>query len=340
MKKVIYDFDNTIGNAFSDVDDGLAFLYLLGCPDKVEVLGVTTTYGNSTIEKVMSATQRMLKELGREEIPLYRGGSKAGDYDSEAAAFLAEMAEKHAGELSLLVTGSTTNLYGAYLRNPKFFEQVREIVLMGGISEPLRFAKQDMDELNFSCDPLASFTLLTKGQNVSTATGNSCLRALFTLEEYKHILYRAGSNVADYIRDRTRIYTGLNEAVFGIEGFYNWDVFAAAYLCHPEQFEDRIGDYRLSEEDLSNGYLRPAAEGDVPNARLNIPQIRDADEFKQHVYDTWLSAEIPYRSRTNFLTRKLIAAFSEVLNRVVGLVWKTGKVTVKFTGKGITGHKA
>ena len=35
----------------------------------------------------------------------------------------------------MLATGSLTNLGGAYEKDPHFFEKVKEIVLMGGITE-------------------------------------------------------------------------------------------------------------------------------------------------------------------------------------------------------------
>ena len=55
MRKIIHDCDCTFGINGCDVDDGLALLYLLGDPE-AEVLGVTTTYGNNTLEKVYENT--------------------------------------------------------------------------------------------------------------------------------------------------------------------------------------------------------------------------------------------------------------------------------------------
>ncbi|HBC99873.1 MAG TPA: nucleoside hydrolase, partial [Lachnoclostridium sp.] len=45
MKHVVFDCDNTFGVKDCDVDDGLALMYLLGCPE-VKVHGITATYGN------------------------------------------------------------------------------------------------------------------------------------------------------------------------------------------------------------------------------------------------------------------------------------------------------
>lgn len=182
MRKIIHDCDCTFGINGCDVDDGLALLYLLGDPE-AEVLGVTTTYGNNTLEKVYENTKKFVKKIGHDELRVYKGGATPGETESEAAHYLAEMAEKYAGELEILVTGSVTNLYGAWKHNPEFFHQVKSIVLMGGTTEPLIFAKREMDELNFSCDPLATYTTLTSGTDVAVITGNNCLKVLFTREE-------------------------------------------------------------------------------------------------------------------------------------------------------------
>ena len=90
MKKIVFDCDNTFGIKNCDVDDGLALMYLLGSRE-AEFLGVTSTYGNSSLDVVQEVNLRMLEELGRRDIPVKRGGEKRGCYQSEAAGFLAEM---------------------------------------------------------------------------------------------------------------------------------------------------------------------------------------------------------------------------------------------------------
>ena len=95
-KKIIFDCDNTFGVTDCDVDDGLALLYLLGCAD-AEVCGITGTYGNNNIDVVMSTIHAMLKDLGREDITVKRGGASCGEYESEAARYLAQMADKTGG---------------------------------------------------------------------------------------------------------------------------------------------------------------------------------------------------------------------------------------------------
>ena len=88
-KKVIVDFDNTMGVPGKDTDDGLALLYLLGF-DEARIQGICTTYGNSTIEVVHANTVKMLAEMGL-DVPLFKGAASAADPASEAADFLARI---------------------------------------------------------------------------------------------------------------------------------------------------------------------------------------------------------------------------------------------------------
>lgn len=289
MKYVVFDCDNTFGVKGCDVDDGLTLLYLLGC-EKAELLGVTTTYGNNKIEVVYPNTVKMLAEIGREDIITKRGGGKAGECESEAVDFLVEMADKYPGELSILATGSLTNLQGAYKKDNTFFEKVKEIVLMGGITSPLIFEKKQMNELNFSCDAKAAHTVLTKGRNVSVITGNNCLKVLFTRAEYKERLLNRKEEIAAFIREKTDYWFDDNEEGYGIQGFYNWDVTAGAYLMHPELFEGKKYKMDISEEDLKTGYLRAVSEGE--NCSLNLPEIGEEEPFRKNIYSTWLKVEI------------------------------------------------
>lgn len=300
MKHIIFDCDNTFGVKGCDVDDGLALLYLLGCEKKdvpevssagsrVKLHGITATYGNNRIDVVCETIHRMLKDIGREDITVSRGGSGAGDYDSEASSYLAEMADRFSGQLSILATGSLTNLKGAYEKDRNFFEKVKEIVLMGGITKPLIFEKKVMQELNFSCDARASCDVLKYGKNVSVITGNNCLKVLFTKEEYKKELFLREEPAARYIREQTDDWFGYNETDYGIKGFYNWDVTAAVYLTHPELFTEHKYRFDFSEEDLRTGYLKRDAEGVW---ECNLPEIREEKAFKRNIYDTWMRVEM------------------------------------------------
>ena len=69
----VYQCLLTLGVPGCDVDDGLALMYLLGCPE-AELLGVTATYGNNKIDVVWETMNRMLSELGQTELRLEKEG--------------------------------------------------------------------------------------------------------------------------------------------------------------------------------------------------------------------------------------------------------------------------
>lgn len=288
MKNVIFDCDNTYGVPDCDVDDGLTLIYLLGNKN-VNLLGVTTTYGNNKVEVIYPNTLKMIKELKVEKLPVLEGGKNPQDLDNEASDYLVEMANKYEGELSILATGSLTNLYGAYLQDNTFFDKVKEIVLMGGITEPLIFAKRQMDELNFSCDPKATYTVLTKGKNVSVITGNNCLKVLVTREDYERELNDYSNPIVPYIKNSTDYWFDYNLDKFGIDGTYNWDVTAASYLMHPEFFKDDVYKMQLSVEDLKRGFLNIDEDN---NCVLNLPTIDNEELYNKDIYDTWKSVKI------------------------------------------------
>ena len=78
MKKVLYDCDNTMGLPNKDVDDGLTLMYLIG-NSNIDLLGVTTTFGNSHIEDVSRATTKLFNDLNITDIPLKKGAGKGSD---------------------------------------------------------------------------------------------------------------------------------------------------------------------------------------------------------------------------------------------------------------------
>ena len=96
----------------------------------------------------------------------------------------------------------------------------------------------------------------------------------------------------EFIRKETDYWFDNNMDDYGIPGYYNWDVIAAAYLLHPELFETEEIDFNLSVEDLKKGKLRISEEGMEKNCTLKIPVIGDANAFTQNIYDTWLKVEL------------------------------------------------
>lgn len=77
--RLIIDCDCTMGVPGCDVDDSLALLYVLDCPE-AELLGVTCSFGNNTQDTVYRNTKRLLKEWGGRIYPCFgaRTAPKSG----------------------------------------------------------------------------------------------------------------------------------------------------------------------------------------------------------------------------------------------------------------------
>ena len=284
---LIIDCDNTMGVPGCDVDDGLALLYLLGSPD-VELLGVTCSYGNNKQAVVYENTRRLLKLWGREDIPFCKGSASPGEYESEAADFIAEQAEKHAGQLRLLVLGSTTNIAGAAKKCPDFWSKIHSISFMGGITEPLYVGGKPMDELNLSIDWHSSLDILRSAGNISIATAQNCLDSYFPKAKFLEALETHPGKLADYLKQELDYWYELNETHWNLDGIVNWDVMAAVQLLHPEFFDMNETLISPDEDSFHSGLL--LANGQPIKACL--PKIVDKEKYVEHVYNTYFAAKV------------------------------------------------
>lgn len=291
MHKIILDFDNTMGVAGCDVDDGLALLYALGNPDAAEVLGCTCSYGNSDIETVYANTCDMFDRFGL-DIPYFKGCAAPFDPAdpracvSDAAQFLVEQARAFPGEIDLLVTGSASNVKGAAVLDPGFTGRLRSITHMGGITHQLVYAGTVMDELNLSCDPMATCESLSAPVPVFVATAHHCEPAWFKPAEFRSNFCRPDLPGGGAVYERCRYWFDDMERRYHWDGFVCWDVVAAAMLLEPDLFEDEVMDVVPDPGLLAYGLLwrgRP----DVRTVRVHTPVIKDPELFVSRVYGAW-----------------------------------------------------
>lgn len=281
MKKVICDCDNTMGLPGRPVDDGQTLLYLLGRPD-VELVGITTVFGNSAIERVHPATSALLADIGR-ELPLHRGAGAPGEAETGAAAFLAETAAANPGEITLLALGPLTNVKAAADSDPAFFDHLEQIVIMGGYLKALQVPGwEGVGELNLSLDAEAARIVLRAPCPVTLMTAQVCLDAPFSLQ---HLAV-----IEQY--DRTKTYGMLRDYLFRrvrdeqAPSEYLWDLLPAVYVSYPEIFDHSPTWIRSTVSDLTSGAIICGKEGE--GAMVNMPtQIVDVDQFYAILHDAW-----------------------------------------------------
>jgi inosine-uridine nucleoside N-ribohydrolase len=143
------------------IDDALAVLMALG-NDDVDVVGLTTVMGNTTVENTTTNALALLEFAGRTDVPVARGAGRpfadelvmaeyvhgpggmpetvrealpapaAEPVETHAVEFILEQAREHGDDLTIAAVGPQTNLALAVARDPTLPERVADIYQMGG----------------------------------------------------------------------------------------------------------------------------------------------------------------------------------------------------------------
>lgn len=195
-RKIIIDCDPAIGVPGYDADDPLA-LALAIASEEVELIGITTVFGNVSNEITTRGAIKLVQELGHTEIPVARGmelplcGEHPGDvgraYREErgregniplppiegnisplhAVDFIISKVREFPGEVSILPIGPQTNVAMALIKDPSIRKDIREIIFMGGAMgfEP-KYGRGNVTpvaELNIWHDPEAAQIVFSSG---------------------------------------------------------------------------------------------------------------------------------------------------------------------------------
>jgi inosine-uridine nucleoside N-ribohydrolase len=196
--KVILDVD-------TGVDDALAILYALGSP-RLEVLGITTCFGNVDVETATQNTLALVEQAGS-DVPVYKGshapllrewsgpvpwihgddgmgnvGLKPAQRKAEAehaVSFIRRMLETYPGEVTLIPVARFTNVARALMGMPDFATLVKQIVFMGGAA----FCPGNVTavaEANVWGDPEAAEIVLQSGANLTMVGLDVTMQAWLT----------------------------------------------------------------------------------------------------------------------------------------------------------------
>ena len=269
-----------MGVPTKEIDDGLTLYYLLGRPD-IDLLGITTTFGNGTIDQVYPQTISLVSDLKRDDLPVILGAGERGQPPTEAARYLAEMAAEDPGEITILATGPLGNLRGALELDPEFFDNLKGIACMGGYLAPVKVGRRSVGELNLSADPEASHLVLNASCPVTLMTAQICLQAPFRWRDYRKLDFWSRKT-----RAQVRNWLIIHGIFCGIPNFYLWDLLPAVYISRPELFFPNRVRIQSTVADLETGTLLHS-EGEKDKG-LNMPSlIKDFDRFLEILFDAW-----------------------------------------------------
>ena len=282
-EKIIFDCDNTLGMLLNEVDDGLTAIYLLGTPE-IELLGITTTFGNGRIDKVFPQTQKLVQHLGL-NIPVLKGeGETTRGQPTPASDFLVEQVNRHPGEITLLATGPLGNLYCAVKEDPEFFKKVNRIAVMGGYLQAVWLGYRNLKELNFSAHPEASLRVLSAACPVTVFPAQVCLEAPYHLRDIRQADYWPG-----WMKRALTQWLITFSLYTGGRTFYLWDLLPAVFLVKPDLFSLQTFKIGSSLADMEQGMLIESQKQSAPEITL-AEGIADREGFTAELERGWRQA--------------------------------------------------
>lgn len=290
----------TIIDTDPGVDDAIAIFLALASPE-IDVIGMTTVFGNAETEVTTKNTLSLLEIAGREDIPVARGATKplSSDYlgavphvhghDGQGNANLAapvsdptrepawerlyELASEAPGEVTILTLGPLTNLALAVQAFPDLAALVDEIVIMGG-NALVPGNATPAAEANMLNDPEAADVVLGQSWRTTMVGLDVTHRVNLTSRDIGKMT-EGGRPTSQHLAAAVPFYQSFYKKTNGIDGIYSHDPTAVAYLLNPELFDLEQWPIRVETKGISRGKTWPSL-GDTDDAMPAAWQDRPA----------------------------------------------------------------
>lgn len=286
-------------------DDAVAILVAALHPD-LDLLGVTTVWGNHDVAATTDNSLRVLGRVGRDDIGVHPGMNgpvrprlerlPSGRADlpptlplpaptsvagSAAVEWLVETLRAATDPVSLVPTGPLSNVAAAVAADPAIVDAVGRLVVLGGSHrEP---GVTPYAERNVWCDPEAAHDVLTAGfRDLLLVTMDATFSAPLTAGDAAQL--RAGGTVAaamaaDFVEDRIDWYR-RDPAMAALGAAPLHDPLAVACLVDPEVLHVRDAAVSVERTDpTAYGASRFSFDGTEPGAPVRVALRADHDRF-------------------------------------------------------------
>ncbi len=275
--QVIYDTD-------PGVDDAMALYYALAHPE-IDVVGVTTTFGNVSVAQAAENALYLLAIAGHGHIPVTQGVAaplgKPGEdppahihgadglgnlahreahalrLDARSSAqFIVDIARKQPGEITVVAVGPLGNLALALAIEPQLPQLLRAVVIMGGtVVEPGNVSP--VAEANIWNDPHAADRVVSAGFALTMVGLDVTHQVILPVTLFKqlaaHHRHIATDTLHHAVAFYANFYSDLYPHVAAIHGCFGHDVLAFVALTDPQLFQTETGALRVATDGLAQG---------------------------------------------------------------------------------------
>jgi len=293
--KIIYDTD-------PGIDDAMALLLLARHP-AVELVGITTCFGNGSIDTTTRNALYLQQRFGL-VAPVARGaaGPVAGEAGEPptfvhgdnglgdialpavtavpdprpAHRLIVDLLRASPGEITLIAVGRMTNLALALAEAPEVAGLAARLVVMGGA-----FGRNGhtgnvtpVAEANIWGDAAAADIVFGAEWPVSIVPLDVTQETIMS-DSYVNDLAEVAGEDGRFVRRISAFYQDFHKGSAGVDGFYVHDSSAVAFALHPEFYRTETGAVRVVTDGIAVGQttLKPDNRRFPPGAWDDRPSV-------------------------------------------------------------------
>ena len=268
--KIILDTD-------PGIDDAFAILYALHHP-QINVLGLTTVFGNVSVELATNNALRISELSGKkvlvfsgEKKPLEREGGNLPTFihgedgfgninmplpsqkkeNKKASQFIIDSINANQGEIIIVAVGPLTNLAKAVTIDPSISQKAKGIILMGG-SWMAGGNISPVAEANIFNDPEAADIVFKTNWPITMVGLDVTHKVSLSKSEivqFPSISIACGS----FLEKISKFYIDFYRKTKNMDGCFFHDATALIYLTNPELFDYVEAKICISKDSLSRG---------------------------------------------------------------------------------------
>jgi purine nucleosidase len=296
------------------IDDMIALLIAATSPE-LNLRGVTCVAGNVEIHHVARNTGKILRMVGRGDVPVSIGAARplqrrlrtapdthgptgtgyvelrgedrqlgTTEYTAiPASRYLGAHVSRHPGEMTVLALGPLTNLAAAAQNGVDLAGSTREVIWMGGTLEE-RGNTTETGEWNACVDPEAAEACLRAGALHRIFPLDATQDVIFSMDDLRGL---PDTHLAGIVRDAVRFYVGFHQKADGIDGAYLHDpVVLVTSLLRPELVTEMVTE-TLACDTSSDPYLAGSLyrAGEDARPAVRVATAIDAEGTRAELLD-------------------------------------------------------